>query len=77
MDREAPVFRIRSNGKWAVVGPDHLVVPGETVVAARKDGTTSEVFVEDVSEPFYENGQRKVWGYIVDRPKPPTTGSLF
>jgi hypothetical protein len=74
-----PVFRIRSNGRWAVVGPDHLVVAGETVTAARKDGSTTQVFVEDVSEPFFEDGQRKVWGYILETPRHrgPDTGRLF
>lgn len=71
MDGQLPVFRIRSNGKWAIVGPAHLIAAGETVTVARKDGSTTQVYVEDVSNPFFQQGQRKVWGYIVDTPKDP------
>lgn len=67
MDREVPIFRRRKGGRWEVVGADHLVVAGETATVARKDGTTTQVLIEEVSDPFWEDGVRKRWGRIAEQ----------
>ncbi len=76
MDPRMPTFRRRKNGSWAVVGPDDAVVEGESVTVARKDGTTTTVHIDAVSDAFFEDGMRKRWGYFLEKPKP-QTGTLF
>ncbi len=65
MDRALPIFRRKRGGGWTVVGPDHLLVPGETATVARKDGSTTEVLIEETSNPFWEDGTKKCWATFV------------
>ena len=67
MDKVLPIFRRRKGGRWAVVGPEHLLVPGDMATVAKRDGSTTQVLIEEVSEPFWEDGVQKRWGHFSEQ----------
>jgi hypothetical protein len=48
---------------WAVLGPADTMKPGTTVTVEKKNGTTIDVEIDVVSEPFECNGKTCRYGY--------------
>lgn len=59
-------YRKTGKGEWVVLGPEHLVKPGNVTVTLKNGNKKTEI-VESTGRPFLINGTPHVYGYLVKK----------
>lgn len=63
----------RETGGWRLKGPAAALKAGTTVTVTKRDGSTAEVYVASVGEPFADDDGQSVFAEIGTAPLPPGT----